>query len=69
MSLFEIHLIVEPTISVKALTALLPLLPEKATRPRVQVARTRYGQHPVQPMLTYWVPDLAALFKSTRPAS
>ena len=55
MSLFEVHLITAPTVSIEELTALLPLLPEKATRPRVQVARTHYGQHPVQPMLTYWL--------------
>jgi hypothetical protein len=48
---FEVHLIAR---TMDALEGALQKVPPSASRPRLGEARTHYGLHPSQPMVTYW---------------
>lgn len=54
---FEVHLIARPAT---ALEGALEKLPARVIRPRLGDARTRYGLHPSQPMVTYWDSGVAS---------
>jgi hypothetical protein len=50
--LFEVHLIARV---MSDLDGALAKVPASAARPRLGEARTHYGLHPSQPMVTYWM--------------
>ena len=52
---FEIHAILDPETTHQQLREKLDRLPPTAHRPRICEAKTHYGEHPSQPMLTWWL--------------
>lgn len=50
----EIHAIWGPEVTHSTLKELLSELPSSVLRPRIGEAKTHYGEHRSQPMLTWW---------------
>jgi hypothetical protein len=53
--LFEIHLITKPEYQTPLFGFITNLKNKKLVRPRPTCAHALYGDHPVQPMLTFWL--------------
>lgn len=53
--LFEVHLITKPEYQSALFGYITNLNNDKLIRPRPTCAHSLYGNHPVQPMLTFWI--------------